>query len=301
MRVLTAALTSILAVTFMGRAVVSKAAKDETAAERVTVNRDGVPVYSHMATSGIVVMQLMRGDVVEIETADTTSEGTWCRVREIAIWGRSGYVRCTELKGEGTPSEIPPKAAAPPTGEAPPGAKGQPEASRPPEAPVSKATPPMTGRKVTNGRSYTVQVAALVAQPNAQSLTKRLEKLGYRPRIQTTTARITRHRVYAGEFESQEEAQQAARRLNVDGFSSNLVEVEGGKFVLEVGSFFKIDEAIDLARDLQNKNYISRIDSTAIPTQVHVVRVGAYENHSEALQTLDALKKQGFSPLIVRE
>ncbi|MBW8056904.1 MAG: ankyrin repeat domain-containing protein [candidate division NC10 bacterium] len=82
----------------MGHAVMSTAAEAEASAERVTVPREGVPVYMQMSTTSIVVMQLKQGDVVEINPAGTTAEGKWCRVREVAISGRSGYVRCEDLR-----------------------------------------------------------------------------------------------------------------------------------------------------------------------------------------------------------
>lgn len=295
-RVATVALAGIAAVALVYHPVMSKAAEEETAAERMTVERDGVPVYSHMATTGIVVMQLMRGDVVEVERVDTTSEGEWCRVREVAIWGRSGYARCQDLKQAGGPAPAPPKAAVPPKAETP----SVPQAPRPAEAPP-KPTTKVTVPAVTGKKGYTVQVAALVVERNAGALKARLEKLGFHPFIHTTTARITRHRVYAGEFPNREQAEQTARRLNVDGFPSHLVESGGGKFGLEVGSFFKLDEAIDLARDLQKKNFAPKIVSNPVPTPIHAVRVGQYQDRSDALETLTTLKRHGFAPLIVRQ
>lgn len=290
-KVVAVALAGIAAVVLVGHPMMSKAAEEETAAERMTVGRDGVPVYSHMATTGIVVMQLMRGDVVEVERVDTTSEGEWCRVREVAVWGRSGYVRCQDLKQAEGPAAAPPKTETP----------SVPQTPRPAASPAPEPTTKVTVPEVTGKKGYTVQVAALVVEHNAVALKARLEKLGFHPFIHTTTARITRHRVYAGEFPNREQAEQTARRLNVDGFPSHLVESGGGKFGLEVGSFFKLDEAIDLARDLQKKNFAPKIVSHPIPTPLHAVRVGQYQNRSDALETLTTLKRHGFAPLIVRQ
>lgn len=283
-RVVTVALAGITALALVGHLV-------GTAAERMTVRQDGVPVYSHMATTGIVIMQLMRGDVVEVERVDTTSEGAWCRVREVAVWGRSGYVRCQDLRQAGGPAPAPPKAETPLV----------PQTPRPAEAPAPEPTTRVTVPEVTGKKGYTVQVAALVVEHNAVALKARLQKLGFHPFIHTTTARITRHRVYAGEFPNREKAAQTARRLNVDGFPSHLVESGGGRFGLEVGSFFNLDEAIDLARDLQQKNFAPKIVSNPTPTPIHAVRVGQYQDRSDALETLTTLKRHGFAPLIVRQ
>lgn len=293
-------LAAIAAGALMGYVGVSQAAETESPPERVTVQQDGVPVYSRTDTTSIVVMQLMRGDVVEIGPAETTSARAWCRVREVAIWGRSGYVRCEELKPKRPPAETPPKVTDRPK------EKGPPVVGKAPEAPPLRQEPPpkrmakVTEPEVKTEKRYTVQVASLVLERNALALKARLEQLGYRPIIRTITAPITRHQVYGGEFTSREEAERIARRLNGDGFSSNLVEAEGGKFRLKVGSFFRLDEAIDLARDLQKKNYTPKILSKAVPTPLHVVRVGEFANPSEAQEVLQALKRQGLTPLIVR-
>ena len=294
-------LTAVAAVALMGHAVLSKAAEAEAQTERVTVKRDGVPAYSHMATKSIVVMLLMRGDVVEIEPADTTSEGAWCKVREVAIWGRSGYLLCEDPKRERLFAAAPPSVTGHPEAEVPHVEGRPPEAPRVMEEPAPPPTAKVRKPEVTGERRFTVQVAALVVERNALALKARLEQLGFRPVIRTTTASITRHRVYVGEFRSRQEAEQTARRLNVDGFPSNLIEMEGGKFHLQVGSFFHLNEAIDLAHDLQKQNYASKIISKAVPTRVHAVRVGVYESRSEAREVLEALTRQGLTPFIVRQ
>lgn len=176
-------------------------------------------------------------------------------------------------------------------------AKASPERPKPAET-LAKVERPAS--KAKTRKDYSIQVASLVLQRNALSLKERLEKLGYNPIIRTTTARITRHRVFAGEYSSREEAEQTARRMNVDGVPSNLVEGESGKFRLEVGSFFQLNKAIDLAHDLQKKTYTPKIVSEAASTPIHQVRVGEYENRAEALKVIEVLKGKGFAPLIVK-
>lgn len=172
-----------------------------------------------------------------------------------------------------------------------------------PQAKVEKPAPQAMAKVPTTPgtveRQYAIQVASLVREQNALSLQKRLEKMGYTPDVRKVTARITQHRVYVGEFNSREEAGRTARQLNVDGFPSNVVAIKGGKFALEAGSFLRLNEAIDLARNLQTKNYTAKIVSDPVPTAVHQVRVGKYGNRAEALKALDSLKRKGFEPLVV--
>jgi cell division septation protein DedD len=176
----------------------------------------------------------------------------------------------------------------------------------PPSAAAAGAKPATTQvAKVTEPKEkaagqYTVQVASLVVEQNARSLQERLKKLGYSPVVQKTTARVTRHRVYSGDFNNREEAEQAARRMNADGFSSTVVQGENRRFRLEVGSPVRLDDAIDLARNLEKKNYTAKIVSQPASTPMHQVWVGEYEDRAEALKTLEALKKQGFTPVVVK-
>ncbi|MFQ5656728.1 MAG: SPOR domain-containing protein [Candidatus Methylomirabilales bacterium] len=163
-----------------------------------------------------------------------------------------------------------------------------------------KAVAMVVEPKVTGEKRFTVQVASLVVERNALSLRTRLAKLGYNPLIRKKTARITRHRVFGGEFGSPQEAEELARRLNVDGFPSNLVRIGNGRVALEVGWSYSLNDAIDMARNLQKKEYTPKIVSKVDPTTVHTVRVGGYEHRSEALEVVEALREEGFSAIVVR-
>lgn len=201
------------------------------------------------------------------------------------------------LKLEGP--QAPPKVTQPDVAspESPEPASPRAQEKQPEPTLMARATEPT----VKPERPYRVQVASLVVEQNAISLKERLEKLGYTPTILRTTAPITRHRVYAGEFRNRDEAKETARRLGVDGFPTNMVVTGEREFALEVGWSFNLDGALDLARSLQQKQYRSKIVSQVGPTPVHVVRVGAYEDRSDAVRTSEALKAKGFSPLIVRD
>ena len=199
-----------------------------------------------------------------------------------------------KVEGSKAPSRVAKPVVTPRKSPKPASSRAQVEQPTPKR--LARATEPTAKPE----KRYSVQVASLVIERNARSLKKRLEKLGYSPTIEKTTAPIKRHRVYAGEFNSRDAAEQTARRLGVDGFPSNMVETEQRKFALEVGWSFSLNEALDLAHGLHKKNYASKIVSNVSPTPVHVVRVGAYKNRSDAVRAREALKTKGFAPLIVR-
>ncbi len=295
----------------VGQAVRGKAAEEKAPLNQVVVESDSVPVYPRMDTTSNMVFTLARGDLVEIRVVVEAGQVLWCKIKEVASGGRLGYVHCKNLTGEWPPTPAPPTVTGRPKEEAPPVVAGPPKvpqaSPKPPrvppvaEKPAPKPMAKVTEPEIKREKRFSLQVATLVLKRNALALKTRLEQLGFRPIIRTTIAPITRHRVYAGEFRSREEAERTAHRLNVDGFPSNLVEIEGGTFRLEVGSSFHLNEAIDLARSLRKKNYTSKIDSETAPTPVHQVRIGEYENRAEAQKAVEALKKEGFTPLMVRQ
>ncbi len=304
------ALAVMAAVVLMGQVTPSNAAAAEVPPRPVFVERDFVSVYSQMATTSDVVFTLMRGNLVAVDFVVTSTEGPWCRIEEVA-GGRSGFVLCEWLGAQWPPTPAPPTLTGRPKEEAPPVVAEPPEAPQASpkpsrvltvaEKPAPKPMAEVTEPEVKRERRHTLQVASLVLKRNVLALNARLEKLGYTPVIRMTTVPITRHRVYGGEFSSREEAEMTARRLNADKVPTNLVELEDGTFRLEVGSFFDLKKATDLAQALEKKNYTPKIDSKTAPTPVHQVRVGEYENRAEAQKAVEALNKKGFTPLIVRQ
>ncbi len=146
-----------------------------------------------------------------------------------------------------------PAPAPPPPAPTPPPAAVKVEPP-PPEKPEAK--PPKveeTAPAPKAGPRYTLQVGAMIQRRSAMDLQKRLERLGYETRIKKGTSSRTRYMVYIGEVGSMREAEATVRRLQQDGFPARVVSTQGG-FLSGIGDFFALDEAIDLAHELQKKN-----------------------------------------------
>ncbi len=206
----------------------------------------------------------------------------------------------------GTPGPAPIKPAEPsaptktatakaPTPEkavaAPPAAESK--ASTKPEAPKVAARP-----SPAHAVTYSLQVGAMVVEENAQNLRRRLEEKGFQASIRKGTAFITKHVVTVGDPSGKREAEELSRRLNVDGFPSQLMAAES-KYAPQVGAFFNLDEAIDLARELQKKNYQPKIGSNQANTVVYQVRYGRFDSRAAALKRGEQLKAQGFTYMVV--
>lgn len=187
-----------------------------------------------------------------------------------------------------------PQAKAPPS--PPPAAKVEAKAATPPPPPAEKgAAESKAARKV----SYSLQVAAMVQEANATSMQRRLGQMGYKPRVRKGNAYVTKHVVYGGEPVSKSEAEEAGRRLTVDGFHV-VVKPVGKGHAPELGSFIDLNEAIDLARDIQKKGYVPRIVSKPVNTVVYQIRLGEFPSKHAARTKGEELKSKGFQYLIIK-
>lgn len=181
----------------------------------------------------------------------------------------------------------PPAKAAAPAKEAAPPAKAE---AKPAEKPAPKAALV----------SYSLQMGAMVMVENAEALKRKLDARGFPAIIRKGTAYVTKQIVTVGDPSGKREAEDLSRRLNVDGFPSQLLAV-GGKYTPQIGAFFNLDEAIDLARELQKKNYPPKITSKPTTTVVYQVRHGKFDTRATAVKRGEDLKSKGFNFLVVRE
>ncbi|MEM4298117.1 MAG: SPOR domain-containing protein [Nitrososphaerota archaeon] len=174
----------------------------------------------------------------------------------------------------------------------PPKAEGKREAPPPPA--------PKTVAPSTVGPRYTLQVGAMLQHGHATDLQKRLKRLGYSARIRKAVSPKTRYMVYIGEVSSIHEAEATVQKLQREGFPARVISTQGG-FLAGVGDFFALDEAIDLAHELQKKRYTPKIVDHQVLTTFHRVLVGSFDNRADALKLGRELKAQGFDNFVVKD
>ena len=202
-------------------------------------------------------------------------------------------------KAEAKPATSAPAAGVAPAG--PSNAEGT-KAAQPEKAPAPPKTevPSPAKSAPTPSAGYSLQVAAMVMEGNAESLKRKLDAVGFQSVIRKGTAFVTKHVVTVGDPTGKREAEDLGRRLTVDGFPSQLVPL-GGQYTPQIGAFFNLDEAIDLARELQKKNYPPKITSKPANTVVFQVRHGRFGSRTAAVKRGEELKAKGFNFLVVRE
>jgi cell division protein FtsN len=156
--------------------------------------------------------------------------------------------------------------------------------------------------KASTKATFSLQVGAMVVRDNAEGLKRKLDQNGYPVSIREGKANVSRHIVTVGDGGTKAEAEELARRLNVDGFPSQIVAVSG-KYTPQVGAFFSQDEAIDLARDLQKKNHVPKITARPTNTVVYQVRHGRFPSRSAAVKRGEELRAKGYTStfMVIRD
>jgi cell division septation protein DedD len=164
---------------------------------------------------------------------------------------------------------------------------------------MAKAERPAPAKGVAStAKGFSVQVGAMAQEANAETLKRKLDAMGFQAVVRKGSGFANSHVVTVGEPTGKGEAEDLARRLNVDGFPSQLRVVEG-KYAPQVGSFVNLDEAIDLARELQKKNYPPKITSKPATTALFQVRHGQFDTRAAAMKRGEELKAKGFNAWVV--
>ena len=199
------------------------------------------------------------------------------------------------------PSKAEPPAApvAPPAPPAKAPAVSASEKAEPtkPAAPAKKApaAEPKPAENVAAPKgTFSLQVGAMAVRENAEALKRKFDQNGFPATIREGKANVSKQVVTVGDPGTKAEAEELARRLSVDGFPSQIVSING-KYTPQVGAFFNQDEAIDLARDLQKKNFTPKITARPTNTVVYQVRHGRFSSRSAAVKRGEELKAKGYT------
>jgi cell division protein FtsN len=174
-------------------------------------------------------------------------------------------------------------------------APGKAESAKPApskQAPAAEAKP--AEKAAAPKATFSLQVGAMVVRENAEALKRKLDQNGYPASIHEGKASVSKQMVTVGDPGTKAEAEDLARRLAVDGFPSQIVSI-GGKYTPQVGAFFNQDEAIDLARDLQKKNFTPKITARPTNTVVYQVRQGRFSSRGAAVKRGEELKAKGYT------
>jgi cell division protein FtsN len=110
---------------------------------------------------------------------------------------------------------------------------------------------------------------------------------------------MTQHVVIVTATGDKAEADALLERLKAEGVPASLGESEG-RYRVVAGRSAALDQAIDLAHELQKKGLTPKITSETESTTLYLVRVGQFGRRDEASQRARELRQKGFPTLIVK-
>lgn len=184
------------------------------------------------------------------------------------------------------------------------------------EEPPEEASPPSdldeesvaeTGEPAPAEGDWLVQVASFGSAESAADLSNRLEALGYSAVTDTVVRGETRlHRVRAGPFASQSDAELARSRIGgeIAGVQPAVVSIggaapaagtapAGGRYAVQVGVFAREENATQLRERLTGRGFTAFVDSeTGAGRTTWRVRVGPVMERAEAERLRDRLQAE---------
>jgi cell division septation protein DedD len=199
---------------------------------------------------------------------------------------------------------------APEAAEAKPPAKPEPEVTAEtgkPEAPetVQEATKPpaevaAVGTAAPAGGRYSVQVGAFILEASVRELEKKLTSLGYETFRKEGSTKVLMNMLTVGPFPSVEKAREAVADLREAGIESNLVRRSGGGAVVNAGSYLLDENANNIERKIRSIGYPVTLSKKEARLPMTFVRVGRFEEISDANGLRDELKEKGQDAIVVK-
>jgi cell division septation protein DedD len=146
-------------------------------------------------------------------------------------------------------------------------------------------------------RLYTVQVRATLDGVEAQQLRDRLRDQGFSSWISQGKAKRRRYAVEVGRFDSIGKGAPHSSQLKFHGFDNRVAYIDGGKVTLRLGSFVRRDEATALAERAAGSGFPARVEDRSEPAPLFMVRVGRFDDKTEAVAADERLRGVGVATL----
>lgn len=181
------------------------------------------------------------------------------------------------------------------------------------EAPEAVTKTPEPVIPETSGK-WQIQIASFAGRSNAEKLVSRLRRTGYQAHIDTITRdKLTLHRVIVPAYRDRSEATLAADaiRKQIEGVNPKVLVPENAdeqvplsedagrvRWVVQIGSFSKAENASNLVSKLKQANYAAFKELSG---SIHKVMVGPFVDKARAEQQRDKINKQLKLNGIIRE
>lgn len=170
---------------------------------------------------------------------------------------------------------LPEKVATAPAATAAKAPESSPAATVPTE--VKKEVAPAPASK----QLFTLSAGAFSSKENQQEVEKKIRRLGYTPKVQTVTGKVTMTRLLLGIYDDPAAAQ--ARRQELSTLIPNLFSLqEGDKVALYAGSFQNAVQARQYAEKLHQKGILADEETVSVSMSLKKISFGSFASRAEA-------------------
>lgn len=152
---------------------------------------------------------------------------------------------------------------------------------------------------VSGEKGYFFQFGVYIFKESFKDTEKRIESLGYKPRVEIGRKTVKMSRIMVGNFNNKEEANSIRKKLQKDGFDATLWSVGKGRYALHVASYYYEKLASEEKILLDVKGYDSRIERTPIKMKVYHLLLGPYKTPEEVAGINEKLKRNGLKAAIL--
>lgn len=213
-----------------------------------------------------------------------------------------------EVKPETTPvaaapAPVPaPQAATPAMPEKVAPAPAETVAKAPDPSPVA-ATPTEVKNEVVPASAtrqpFTLSAGAYLSKENQQEVEKKIRRLGYTPKVQTTSGRVTMTRLLLGIYDDPAAAQVRSRELS--NLIPNLFSLqEGDKVALYAGSYQSVDQARQYAGKLYQQGILADEETVSVQMPLKKISFGSFATRAEAEKAAKRATAAGLTAQVVK-
>ena len=167
---------------------------------------------------------------------------------------------------------------------------------------ITPSLPKPAAPRLTDAQSeFFIQVGAFSVKANADRVIKKLMSGGFSPLVQTRTTRSSMHVVFIGGFADKKSPQNMVTELKSKGLNPLLKKNDNGSYSIILGKEKSKERAEALKQKLAKRGIFTSLKPMTVDMRMFVVRVGGFENNTNALEGQEKLEHLGYKGTLIRK
>lgn len=146
---------------------------------------------------------------------------------------------------------------------------------------------------------FTLSAGAFLAQEHQQEVVKKIRRLGYTPKVQTTYSMVPMTRLLLGVYDNPAAAQ--ARSREISALIPQLFSMkQGEKIALYAGSYQDIDQARRFADKLYQQGILADEETVSLRMPLKKISFGSFSTRAAAEKAAKRAAAAGLSAQVVK-